>query len=125
MTTSVATREEDLKQLGELLGDHADELSETEAEAFDDMRASLLTEDGYHQLTDKQRAWLTVVRARVIPEYENLVNRGSSRAARRSQHRRYYKISLKPHRSEGATNGIAVTLEIAIAWTLFGRAAHA
>lgn len=76
MTTSVATREEDLKQLGELLGDHADELSETEAEAFDDMRASLLTEDGYHQLTDKQRAWLTVVRARVIPEYENLVSRG-------------------------------------------------
>lgn len=76
MTTSVATREEDLKQLGELLGDHADELSETEAEAFDDMRVGLLTEWGHHQLTDKQRAWLTVVRARLVPQYENLVSRG-------------------------------------------------
>jgi len=73
-------RDEDLRQLSELLDDHADELSETEAEAFADMRADLVaygTLDGRYQLSDKQRAWLRVVHERVAaPQYENLVSSG-------------------------------------------------
>lgn len=74
-----ATREQDIQQLEELLGEHANELSETEREAFTDMRAILLaygTPDGRHRLTDSQRAWLRKTRERLIPQYENLVSRG-------------------------------------------------
>jgi len=77
-------READLSMLSELLDHHSDELSETEVEAFADMRFDLQAYGGmeipsapkYHQLTDRQRQWVTAVHERLVPAYENLVSRG-------------------------------------------------
>jgi hypothetical protein len=69
------TRDADLRQLTELLEDHAGELSE----AFTDMRATLLAwpnADGRRQLSGRQREWLRGVRDRFVPQYENLVSSG-------------------------------------------------
>src|SRR5208337_4401506 len=70
--------------LSELLDRHSDELSETEVEAFADMRFDLQAYGGmeipskpkYQQLTDKQRTWVMSAHERIGPEYENLVSLG-------------------------------------------------
>jgi len=80
----VSQREGDLSMLSELLDHHSDELSETEVEAFADMRFSLQAYGGmeipskpkYQQLTDKQRTWVMSAHERIVPQYENLVSRG-------------------------------------------------
>ena len=74
-------RESDLSALSELLDRHADELTEPELEAFADMRFSLqayggLSQPKYHQLTEKQRQWVTSVHERIVPAYANLFSRG-------------------------------------------------
>ena len=80
----MSQREADISMLSELLDRHAEELSETEVEAFADMRFDLQAYGGmeipskpkYQQLTDKQRTWVTSVHERIVPQYENLVSRG-------------------------------------------------
>jgi hypothetical protein len=82
----VSHRTHDLNLLGELLGKHADELTTVEVEAFASMRFDLQAYGGilegtaagrpFHQLSDKQRAWVTSVHERVVPAYANLVSRG-------------------------------------------------
>ena len=77
-------RATDLKMLNELLNDHADELNDSETEAFASMRFNLnayastscAQSPGFQQLTDKQRAWVTAVYERIVPQYANLVSRG-------------------------------------------------
>ena len=74
----VNRRESDLKLLGELVDQHPDELTDAETEAFASMRLDLTAYDGpqYHQLTDRQRAWVESVYRRVVPDYANLASRG-------------------------------------------------
>jgi hypothetical protein len=75
----MTARDEDLRQLTELLEEHASELSEGELEAFTNMRAVLLAwpdADGHRQLSGKQREWLRGVYDRFVPQYENLVSSG-------------------------------------------------
>jgi hypothetical protein len=80
----MSQREDDLNALSELLEHHADELSEVELEAFNDMRFSLQAYGGtdipsrgkFQMLTTKQREWVTTVHERIIPAYANLVSRG-------------------------------------------------
>jgi hypothetical protein len=76
-----AAREEDLRQLTELLEDHGGELADSEREAFTDMRAALRAfpadAEGRRQLSAKQREWLRGVRDRLVPQYENLVSAGN------------------------------------------------
>lgn len=79
-------RVSDLILLGELLEKHADELTTAEVEAFASMRFDLQAYGGilegtdagrpFHQLSDKQRGWVTSVHERVVPAYANLVSRG-------------------------------------------------
>ena len=71
-------RDEDLHMLRELLERHADELTDVEAEAFAGMRFDLTAYDGpkFHQLTDRQRDWVTIVHRRLVPDYANLVSQG-------------------------------------------------
>jgi hypothetical protein len=83
---SDSKRTSDLNLLGELLGKHADELTDRETEAFASMRFDLQAYGGildgtdagrpFHQLSDKQRGWVTSVHGRVVPAYANLVSRG-------------------------------------------------
>ncbi len=82
----MSQRETDLSMLSELLDHHVDEMTEKEVEAFADMRFDLQAYGeilkntsagrGFHQLTDKQRQWVTSVHERLIPAYSNLVSRG-------------------------------------------------
>lgn len=72
-------RADDLRLLGELLNDHAGELTDVETEAFAGMRFDLTA--GYEgpkfqQLTDRQRDWVTSVHQRLVPDYANLVSQG-------------------------------------------------
>ncbi len=69
---SNSRRDHDLRILGELLENT--ELRETEREAFADMKQALV--DEYHQLTEKQRAWVMIRHGELFPQYENLVSRG-------------------------------------------------
>ena len=77
-------RADDLTMLNELLNDHADELTDVETEAFAGMRFDLTAYTGlssargpgFHQLTDKQRAWVKSVHQRLVPDYANLVSSG-------------------------------------------------
>lgn len=72
-------REEDLRMLNELLDKHLDELTGEEPEAFAGMRFDLtagLRGERYHQLTDRQRAWVVSVHERIVPDYANLASRG-------------------------------------------------
>lgn len=72
-------REEDLRLLEDLLGNHDHELSPTELEAFAGMRDDLLaygSGNGYRDLTEPRRSWLQRTLARIAPQYENLVSRG-------------------------------------------------
>jgi hypothetical protein len=73
----VSHRTSDLHLLDELLDKHGDDLTDLENEAFASMRLDL-TDAGrsFHQLTDKQRGWVTSVHERVVPAYANLVSRG-------------------------------------------------
>jgi hypothetical protein len=79
----MSPRDADLAMLTELLDQHADELSETELEAFAGMRfdlraypADIAARHGFRDLTEKQRAWVTAVHQRIIPQYDNLVSSG-------------------------------------------------
>jgi hypothetical protein len=80
----MSQREADLSMLKELLEQHTGELSETELEAFADMRFDLQAYGGmeipskpkFQTLTDKQRQWVTQVHERIVPQYANLVSRG-------------------------------------------------
>jgi hypothetical protein len=75
----MSQRDDDLKMLQKLLDGHLDELTDREAEAFADMRLTLTAYtgvSGFEQLTDKQRAWVTSVHERIVPQYANLVSRG-------------------------------------------------
>ena len=69
---------DDLAMVNELLNKHADELTDVETEAFAGMRFSLQVqfEEEHAILTPKQRAWVTAVRERIVPQYANLVSRG-------------------------------------------------
>ena len=77
-------RADDLSMLNELLNDHADELTDVETEAFAGMRFDITAYaglssargPGFHQLTDKQRAWAKSVHERLVPDYANLVSQG-------------------------------------------------
>jgi hypothetical protein len=71
-------RIDDLRLLNKLLRDHPDELTDRETEAFASMRFDLTAYDGgmFLQLTELQRAWVTGVHQRIVPEYANLVSRG-------------------------------------------------
>ena len=76
---SDSKRTSDLNLLGELLGKHADELTDRETEAFAGMRFDLkagFEGPQFQQLTDKQRAWAVAVHERIVPAYANLVSRG-------------------------------------------------
>jgi hypothetical protein len=82
----VSHRTSDLNLLGELLDKHAADLTDLEVEAFASMRLDLQAYGGildgtdvgrpFHQLTDRQRSWVTGVHERVVPAYANLVSRG-------------------------------------------------
>jgi hypothetical protein len=82
----VSHRTSDLNLLGELLDKYATDLTDLEVEAFASMRLDLQAYGGildgtdagrpFHQLTDKQRNWVTGVHERVVPAYANLVSRG-------------------------------------------------
>lgn len=79
----MSQRDADLTVLRELLDERADELTAYEVEAFASMRfdltaypADIRDRAQFHQLTEKQRAWVTSVHARLVPVYENLVSRG-------------------------------------------------
>lgn len=67
-------RDADLRMLNELINDHADELTDVETEAFAGMRFGLQLQ--FHELTDRQRTWVTSVYERIVPQYANLVSRG-------------------------------------------------
>ena len=72
-------RDADLELLNELLKDHFDELSDVETEAFAGMRFNLTAGfrgEQFQELTERQRAWATDVRERIVPQYANLVSRG-------------------------------------------------
>ena len=73
-------REKDLRKLGALLDDHAEELNSVESEAFAGMRFWLTAYEGVRpgqqHLSDKQRTWLNDVYERVVPEYSNLSSSG-------------------------------------------------
>ena len=77
-------RSDDLQMLNDLLNDHPDELTDVETEAFAGMRFDLTAYaglsgargPGFHQLTDKQRAWAVSVHQRLMPDYVNLVSNG-------------------------------------------------
>ena len=74
-----SAREGDLRLLNELLDDHVHELSETEAEAFTDMRCDLVgydSGDGFRELTGPRQSWVKKVHDRIVPQYENLMSRG-------------------------------------------------
>jgi hypothetical protein len=68
-------RDADLEMFSDLLDKHVGDLSEKELEAFLDMRFNL-KDGGFREITEKQRAWLTAVHQRVIPQYANLVSQG-------------------------------------------------
>ena len=74
----MSQRDSDLKLLNELLDKHADEMTDVETEAFAGMRFDITAYDGpqYHQLTEKQRAWVKSVYERIVPVYANLVSQG-------------------------------------------------
>lgn|GEM_PF-4376831 len=75
----MSERATDLAMLGELLGEHAGELSDTEVEAFAGMRFDLtsgLRGERFEQLTEKQRSWVKSVHERLVPQYANLVSQG-------------------------------------------------
>jgi hypothetical protein len=77
-------REQDLQMLADLLDKDLDALADREVEAFVNMRGDLQAyakqdiaeHGGFRQLTEKQRAWVSAVHQRVIPQYENLVSSG-------------------------------------------------
>jgi hypothetical protein len=79
----MSQREADLSMLKELLEHHADELSETELEAFASMRFDLGVYGGttipskgkFQTLTDKQHTWVTSVHERLVPQQNS--RRGS------------------------------------------------
>lgn len=66
----------DADLLNELLDEHAGELTDAETEAFSGMRVYLRDADHSAALSPKQRAWVTAVHERIVPEYQNLVSRG-------------------------------------------------
>lgn len=80
----MSDRDDDLRMLSEMLDNHLDEMTEKEVLAFADMRFDLQAYGGmeipsapmFRQLTEKQRAWVKSVHARVVPYYANLVSRG-------------------------------------------------
>ena len=77
-------RADDLVMLNELINEHPGELTDVETEAFAGMRFDLTAYvgvsgargPGFHQLTDKQRAWVKGVHQRLVPDYQNLVSSG-------------------------------------------------
>jgi hypothetical protein len=74
-----SVRDEDVRQLEELLRNHDHELSDHELEAFTAMRADLAAwgiDGGFRELSEGRRRWLRLVMQRVVPHYENLVSRG-------------------------------------------------
>lgn len=74
------SRENDLRMLAELLKHHAENLTDAETEAFASMRFDLTTYGPgpfeVFKLSEKQRAWVTSVYERLVPQYSNLVSRG-------------------------------------------------
>lgn len=77
----MSQRDDDLRVLNELLGSGAPnaEMTDVEVEAFASMRFDLTAyHDDYRQdqLTEKQRAWVTSVHKRLVPQYANLVSQG-------------------------------------------------
>lgn len=73
----MSRRDEELKMLGELLDEHVSDLSESEVEAFQDMRAGL-RERKFPDLTVKQHAWVERVYKKLVPVYENLISSGKA-----------------------------------------------
>ena len=76
----MSQREDDLRTLKELLDQHADELTGVETEAFAGMRFDLTAGyrgERFQQLTEKQRAWVTSVHQRIVPDYANLASSGN------------------------------------------------